>query len=295
MDERRQGILAGLLSNIIWGVLPIYWHALRPIDSIVIIFYRIFLCAVFSYLLARRQYPKEELFAPFKDKKLLLKFFAAGALITVNWSLYIWAVNANHVIETSIGYYIEPVVVCLFGMLFFGDRLNKYKGAALAFAAAGIAVIVLYYHRLPAISLLLALSFSLYGAAKKGLSRPPILSLFYETVFLAPVALCAILYFEGTGRGAIAASTGAPWKLFLLLFAGILTATPLMLFGESANKAGLFATGLVGYVSPSISLFLSIFLFREPFELAQFIAFAIIWIGLGFFTYGELKDMKKSG
>ena len=295
MDERRRGLLAGLLSNILWGVLPIYWHALRPIDSMVIIFYRVFLCAVSSWILARSRYSKEELYAPFKDKKLLLKFFLAGALITVNWSVYIWAVNADQVIATSVGYYIEPVVVCLFGMLFFGDRLNKYKGLALAFAAAGIAVIVLYYRRLPAVSLLLALSFSLYGAAKKGLSKPPILSLFYETVFLAPIALCAIIYFESTGHGAIAASTGASWKLFLLLFAGILTATPLMLFSECTNKAGLFAAGLVGYVSPSISLVLSIFMFGEPFELVQFIAFAIIWIGLGFFTYGELKDMKKSG
>ena len=295
MDERRQGILAGLLSNIIWGVLPIYWHALRPIDSIVIIFYRIFLCAVFSYLLARRQYPKEELFAPFKDKKLLLKFFLAGVLITVNWSMYIWAVNADHVIETSVGYYIEPVVVCLFGLLFFGDKLNKYKGAAFAFAALGIAVIIWHYKALPAISLLLALSFSLYGAAKKGLSQPPILSLFYETVFLAPVALLGIVWMETQGKGAIEATAGASWKLAVLLFAGIATATPLMLFAECANKAGLFATGLVGYLSPTISLILSIFVFKEPFERVQLLAFAIIWIGLAFFTAGELKDMKKSG
>ena len=295
MDERRRGLLAGLLSNILWGVLPIYWHALRPIDSMVIIFYRVFLCAVSSWILARSRYSKEELYAPFKDKKLLLKFFLAGALITVNWSVYIWAVNADQVIATSVGYYIEPVVVCLFGMLFFGDRLNKYKGLALAFAAAGIAVIVLYYRRLPAVSLLLALSFSVYGAAKKGLSQPPILSLFYETVFLAPVALGVIAVYEYRGQGAIAASAGAPWKLALLLFAGILTATPLMLFAECTNKAGLFAAGLVGYVSPSISLILSIWLFGEPFELVQFIAFAIIWTGLGFFTYGELKDMKNNG
>ena len=290
MSERRAGILAGVLSNIIWGVLPIYWHALRPIDSGVIIFYRIFLCAVSSYLVARVKYSREDLFAPMKDRKLLLKFLLAGVLITVNWSLYIWAVNANHVIDTSIGYYIEPVVVCCFGMLFFGEKLNKYKGLALAFAAAGIAVIVLHYRRIPLISLALALSFSLYGAAKKGLSKPPILSLFYETIFLSPIALGVILYMEGTGKGALAAAGGAPWKLFLLLFAGILTATPLMLFAECTNKAGLFAAGLVGYISPTISLALSIWLFREPFEWVQAIAFAVIWVGLGFFTYGELKE-----
>ena len=290
MNERREGILAGVLSNIIWGVLPIYWHALRPIDSGVIIFYRIFLCTVSSYLVARAKYSREELFAPMKDRKLLAKFVCAGILITLNWSLYIWAVNANHVIDTSIGYYIEPVVVCCFGVLFFGDRLSKYKGIALAFAAAGIAVIVLYYRRIPLISLALALSFSLYGAAKKGLSQPPILSLFYETIFLSPIALGVILYLEGTGKGAVASVPDAPWKLLMLLFAGILTATPLMLFAESANKAGLFATGLCGYISPTISLFLSIYLFHEPFEPVQAIAFAVIWVGLGFFTYGELKE-----
>ena len=295
MNERKQGITAGVLSNIIWGVLPLYWHTLRPIDSVVIIFYRVFLCAVFSYVLARRTYSQEDLFAPLKDRALLLKFFAAGALITVNWSLYIWAVNANHVIETSIGYYIEPIVVCLFGVAFFGDKLDRYKRIAFALAAAGIAVIVVYYRRLPAISLLLALSFSVYGAAKKGMSKPPILSLFYETIFLAPFALGAILYFELGGRGALAASAGSPWKFALLLLAGALTAAPLMLFGESANKAGLFATGLVGYISPSISLVLSIFVFHEPFEFAQFIAFAIIWVGLGFFTYGEFRSARQGG
>ena len=109
MDERRRGLLAGLLSNILWGVLPIYWHALRPIDSMVIIFYRVFLCAVSSWILARSRYSKEELYAPFKDKKLLLKFFLAGALITVNWSVYIWAVNADQVIAT-LEYYDIPSV-----------------------------------------------------------------------------------------------------------------------------------------------------------------------------------------
>lgn len=289
MNERRQGILAGVLSNVIWGFLPLYWHALRPVDSFVIIFYRIFLCAVCSFALARAKYSKEELFAPLKDRRLLLKFLCAGILITVNWSMYIWAVNANHVIETSIGYYIEPVVVCVFGLLFFGDRLDRYKAAAFVLAAAGIAVIVWYYRQLPLISLLLALSFSLYGAAKKDLSQPPILSLFYETVFLAPAALCAILFLECSGKGAVHAAEGASWKLLLLLLAGIATAVPLMLYAESANKAGLFATGLCGYISPTISLLLSIYLFREPFERVQLLAFAIIWVGLAIFTYGEFK------
>ena len=289
MSERRQGILAAVISNVIWGFLPLYWHALRPIESSVLIFYRIVLSAVVCWFLARRQYTREELTAPLKDRRLFLKLLAAGVLITLNWSLYIWAVNADHAIETSIGYYIEPVVVCLFGVLVFHDKLNRWKAWAFAIAAAGVAVIVLYYRSLPLISLGLALSFSLYGAMKKGLNQPALLSFFYETVLLSPFALIVILWLEATGRGAFAMAV-SPWQIALLALAGVCTATPLILFGESANKAGLFATGLIGYLSPTITLFLSIFVFHEPFELVQFVAFAIIWVGLGFFTYGELKE-----
>ena len=289
MSERRQGILAAVISNVIWGFLPLYWHALRPIESSVLIFYRIVLSAVVCWFLARRKYTREELTAPLKDRRLFLKLLAAGVLITLNWSLYIWAVNADHAIETSIGYYIEPVVVCLFGVLVFHDKLNRWKAWAFAIAAAGVAVIVLYYRSLPLISLGLALSFSLYGAMKKGLNQPALLSFFYETMLLSPFALIVILWLEATGRGAFAMAV-SPWQIALLALAGICTATPLILFGESANKAGLFATGLIGYLSPTITLFLSIFVFHEPFELVQFAAFAIIWVGLGFFTYGELKE-----
>ena len=289
MSERRQGILAAVISNVIWGFLPLYWHALRPIESSVLIFYRIVLSAVVCWFLARRKYTREELTAPLKDRRLFLKLLAAGVLITLNWSLYIWAVNADHAIETSIGYYIEPVVVCLFGVLVFHDKLNRWKAWAFAIAAAGVAVIVLYYRSLPLISLGLALSFSLYGAMKKGLNQPALLSFFYETVLLSPFALIVILWLEATGRGAFAMAV-SPWQIVLLALAGVCTATPLILFGESANKAGLFATGLIGYLSPTITLFLSIFVFHEPFELVQFVAFAIIWVGLGFFTYGELKE-----
>ena len=289
MSERRQGILAAVISNVIWGFLPLYWHALRPIESSVLIFYRIVLSAVVCWFLARRQYTREELTAPLKDRRLFLKLLAAGVLITLNWSLYIWAVNADHAIETSIGYYIEPVVVCLFGVLVFHDKLNRWKAWAFAIAATGVAVIVFYYRSLPLISLGLALSFSLYGAMKKGLNQPALLSFFYETVLLSPFALIVILWLEATGRGAFAMAV-SPWQIVLLALAGVCTATPLILFGESANKAGLFATGLIGYLSPTITLFLSIFVFHEPFELVQFVAFAIIWVGLGFFTYGELKE-----
>ena len=289
MNERRQGILAAIISNVMWGFLPLYWHALRPIESSVLIFYRLVLSAIVCWFLARRKYTREELTAPLKDRKLFLKLLAAGVLITLNWSLYIWAVNADHSIETAIGYYIEPVVVCLFGVLIFHDKLNKWKAWAFAIAAAGVAVIVLYYRSLPLISLGLALSFSLYGAMKKGLNQPALLSFFYETVLLSPFALIVLIWLETTGRGAFAMAV-SPWQFAVLALCGFVTAIPLILFGESANKAGLFATGLIGYLSPTITLFLSIFVFHEPFDLVQLAAFAIIWVGLGFFTYGELKE-----
>ena len=126
-------------------------------------------------------------------------------------------------------------------------------------------------------------------AMKKGLNQPALLSFFYETVLLSPFALIVLIRLETTGRGAIAMAA-APWQFAVLALCGFVTAIPLILFGESANKAGLFATGLIGYLSPTITLFLSIFVFHEPFDLVQLAAFAIIWVGLGFFTYGELKE-----
>ena len=291
--EYREGLISVLGCSIWWGIMPIYWKWLIPISSDVIIFYRIFLVAVVCFIGACIVHTKEEILAPLKDKKLVLRLFFAGIIITINWSIYIWAVNSGNVIQTCIGYYIEPLVVCLFGMVFFKEKLNKYKAVALIMGTIAVIVIIAYFKQVPIIALSIALSFSCYAAMKRGLGMPPILSLFYETIFLAPIALIIIIYIETTGQGALSQAGG--FKYFLLMFCGLFTAFPLTLFANAANKISMFLLGLSEYISPTISLFLSIFYFKEDFEMVQLIAFAIIWAGLVFFSYGEFKEYRNGG
>lgn len=291
----KEGLASAVICSVWWGIMPIYWQWLRPIDSSVIIFYRITLVAVVCLILALFKYSFKEIMAPLKDRKLVLTCIAAGILITTNWSIYIWAVNADYVIQTCIGYYIEPLMVCVFGVVIFKDKLNKYKKIALTFAAVGVAVIIIYFRQIPMIAISIAVTFSVYAAFKKNLNKPPILSLLYETIFLAPFALAAVIYLEVTGQGALTSlGEGEMYKYWLMMLCGLFTAFPLGMFANAANKTNLFVLGLTEYISPTISLIIGIFLFKEPFEYVQLVAFGIIWIGLIFFSYGEFKFYRMS-
>lgn len=289
--EYRSGLAASIGCMALWGVLPIYWKALVPISSWVIIIYRILLVHVVALLLARTRFSWSEIFGPIRqDRRLALKFLGAGAVITINWSTYIWAVNAEHVIEASIGYYIEPLMVCVFGMLFFHEKLTKYKTAAMILAALAVGILLVHFHAVPGIALGIALSFAVYSAIKKTVSQPPLISLVYETIFFAPPALAAIIFMEVNGQGAIGA--GTPGQYGLLLLCGLVTVIPLALFASAAQKVPMFTLGLTEYISPTLSLILGVFFFREPFDSIQFLAVAIIWVGLVFFSFGELREQR---
>ena len=292
--EYRSGLIASIGCMTLWGVLPVYWKALVPISSWMIIIYRILLVHVFAMLLARTRFSWAEIFGPIRhDRKLGLKFLGAGTIITINWSTYIWAVNAGHVIEASIGYYIEPLMVCVFGMIFFRERLTRYKTAAMVLAAAAVILLLVHFHAIPGISLGIALSFAIYSAIKKTVSQPPLISLVYETIFFAPPALVAIIWLEAKGMGAL--GVGEPYQYGLLLLCGLLTVIPLSLFASAAQKVPMFTLGLTEYISPTLSLILGVFFYREPFDGIQFLAVAIIWVGLVFFSVGELKEQRLAG
>ncbi|MBR6014702.1 MAG: EamA family transporter RarD [Firmicutes bacterium] len=295
--EYREGLATSLLCQVIWGVLPIYWHCLRPIGSDIIIYYRVFTVALVCFVIAIAKYGKEPLLEPFRDRKVLIKYIISGALITANWSIYIWAVNADRVIQTCIGYYIEPVMICLFGTLIFKEKMGKLKFTALIFAIIAVIYILIYYRQFPGIALSLAFTFSIYAAIKKDMKKPPIISLLYETFFFAPFALIVIIYLEATGAGALAtvgaSGTGEMYKYFLMLLCGALTALPLGLYAHANNKVNMFLLGVSAYLSTTIALCLSIWVFKEPFDRGQLIAFIFIWIGLVFFTLGEFRAYKQ--
>lgn len=289
--DYKVGMLCAIASAVTWGFLPIYWQALRPIDSVVIIFYRIIFVAIVTFVASLKLYGIEGIKAPLRIKNNKLKFFGAGALITVNWSIYIAAVNADFVIQTCIGYYIEPVIISIFGILLFKEKLGKYKTISLAFAGLGVFIMLIYYKEVPLIALSIATTFALYTAMKKSYKLEAVLSLFYETMFLAPLALAMVIYYEINGTGAF--GVGSNFQLFLLSLIGFCTAIPLVLFTMGANRISMVNLGIIEYISPSITLLLGIFLFKEAFDFIQLICFIIIWIGLTFFTYGEYKEQNK--
>lgn len=286
----KKGIIYALACSILWGILPIYWQALRPIESSVIIYYRIFLVGLVCLILSLKLYGKDEIKKHLSPKGAKLKFFLAGCLITANWSIYIWAVNADQVIQTCVGYYIEPLMVSVFGIIFFKEKLTKYKLTALALALAGVAVLLIHFMEIPLIALSLAITFATYAAVKKSFNLPSVLSLLYETMFLMIPALAVIIYLEVTGQGAI--GVGEPYQYGLLMLCGPITALTLAFFAEAANKVPLVTLGIIEYISPSLSLIIGIFILKEPFDLVQFIAFVIVWIGLIFFTVGESKESR---
>ncbi len=251
-----------------------------------ILFYRIVLAGVFALILALYFYKWEGIVKPLKEKGIIRTFFFAGILISFNWGTYIWAISNGQVIQTCIGYYIEPLIVCIFGIIFFKERMNRYKLTAFLLACVGVAVILIYYRQIPIIALSLAVSFATYAAIKKKVKLDAVLALLYETMLLVPVAVIAIIYLTGKGG----ASNTEPFQWGLLALAGIMTGTPLMLFAMAANRVSLITMGITEYISPSITLLLGIFYFREPFDKIQLITFGIIWVGLVIFTIGEIKE-----
>lgn len=292
ISEYKQGVACAILCSILWGLLPVYWKSLVPIDPFLILFYRIVLACGFSFVMAIIFYRWEDILKPLKKKGTIRTFLLAGSLISLNWGIYIWAVSTERIIQTCIGYYIEPLFVCVFGILFFKEKLNKYKLTAILLACLGVAVILIYYRQFPGTALSLAVTFATYAAIKKKLKLDAVLALLYETLFLVPVAVVVILYFELTGKGAFANAEPIQWGLLAL--AGILTGTPLMLFAMAANRISLITLGITEYISPSIALLLGIFIYREPFDMIQLITFGIIWVGLVIFTSGEIKESRIS-
>lgn len=296
MEQSRKdyklGVTLALAVQVMWGFLPIYWQSLKPIDSVIIILYRIMTMFVYSLIGARTRYSFKEIFEPLKDRKKLLRSFVAGLILATNWSIYIWAVNSGRVIQAAIGYYIEPLVICLFGIIIFKEKLTKYNGIAIGLAFLAVVVILFYYKQLPGVALGLAITWAIYSVVKKTSEHPAIIALVHETMPFAFIALIAIIYLENSGSGAI--SMNLPGKYFLMLLSGLVTVIPVSMFGTAATKVSLFVIGLAQYISPTITLICGIFLFREEIDIIQITAFIIIWIGLIFFTYGEFKSYRKS-
>jgi chloramphenicol-sensitive protein RarD len=291
-SQQTRGIVYTGGSYIIWGVLPLYWKLVENVASEEILAHRIIWSFVFMLLVLgmRKRIGQfgAELKGLFRKPKSFMLLSIASLLISANWFIYIWAVNHNHIIEASLGYYINPLVSILLGMVVLKERLNFWQLASVALAAIGVAVLTFQYGSFPWIALSLAFSFGVYGLAKKLTNYEAMVGLTLETLVITPLALIylAVLLVNGS------LSFGGSFSTSLLLMgAGAATAIPLLYFAKGTKLIPLSMVGFLQYIAPTISLFLGVFLYHEHFTKAHMTAFFFIWTALVTFSFAKTKLM----
>jgi chloramphenicol-sensitive protein RarD len=286
------GALYAALAYGTWGVLPIYWKALAGVPLVEVLAHRVFGTVIFSALLLAALRRSSELRAALRSPRECASLLASGALIAVNWGVFIWAVGAGRILETSLGYYLNPLVNVLLGTLFLRERLRRAQGISVALAGSGVLVMLSSHGELPWIALALAVSFGLYGLLHKLTNVRPIAALALETGALAPAALAYLLFATEPRGGALV--TASDLARTLLVLAGPVTALPLLWFASAARRLRLSTLGLFQYLAPTLALLVAVFLYGEPFGRAHAIAFVLIWSALALYSVDALHAVRSS-
>ena len=281
-SEIRSESLLGLIyagsAFLIWGLSPVYWKALGTVPALEITMHRVIWSFFFLMCLILLQRRRHEFVGVLKNGRMLLTLLSTAILVSVNWLLYIWAVNNNYMLQASLGYYINPLVNVVLGLLFLRERLRRPQILAVVLAAGGVLYLTIAYGEFPWISLTLALSFGLYGLIRKVAPVGALVGLAVETMLLAPPAVIYLIYLNSQGVDTI---LRVSLKLDLLLIGcAPLTAAPLLFFTLGAKRLYLSTLGLMQYIGPSGMFLLAVFYYNEPFSATQVWTFAIIWAAL---------------
>lgn len=274
----NRGIFYAASAYLLWGFLPIYWKALQAAPALEILAHRMAwsLLFVVGVMLVRRQWGW--LKPALRQPRTLLTFTLSGAVLAVNWLTYIWGVNAGFVVETSLGYFINPLVSVVLGVLFLRERLRAGQWTAVSLAAIGVIYLTLSYGRLPWIALTLAFSFGTYGLLRKTAALNSLEGLTLETAVLFPFALGYLLFLEWQGTAAFLHA--GPGISLLLALAGVVTAVPLLLFAAGARRIPLSTVGLLQYIAPTLQFLIGVLVYHEPFTSQRLVGFSIIWAAL---------------
>jgi chloramphenicol-sensitive protein RarD len=274
----KKGILYGIGAYLLWGILPIYWKWLQAVPAIQIISHRIIWSFVLLALILflTRQW-RDFWFRAF-SRRVVLIYLVSAILLSINWLTYIWAVNAGFVVETSLGYFINPLLSVLLGVLFLREKLRPWQWLPIGLAALGVVYVAFSYGQFPWIALTLAFSFGLYGLVKKLAPLGSLYGLTLETGLLALPAAVLLVFIEVHGQGAFLHSP--PVSNLLMVGAGLVTTVPLLMFASAVQRIPLSTVGILQYINPTIALLLGVFLFHEPFNLSLLIGFSIVWLAL---------------
>jgi chloramphenicol-sensitive protein RarD len=292
VSENSRGFVLGAAAYLMWGLFPLYFPLLEPAGATEILAHRIFWSLITMLVLVvavRRWTQLRELLA---DRRRVGILTLAAVLIAANWGTYIWGVNNGHVIETSLGYFINPLVTVLMGVVILGERLRPVQWAALGIAGLAVIGLTVEYGRPPWVALVLAFSFGSYGLAKKKAHSGAVESLTFETLVIAPVALGYIVLLTLTGASTF--TSEGTLHVALLLGLGILTAVPLLCFGGAATRVSMTTLGLLQYVTPSMQFALGVLVFREPMPTMRWVGFGLVWLALVIFTVESLNHRRRT-
>lgn len=290
-QEKKAGVISAVSAYLFWGFLPIYWKLLNSSAATEILAHRFvwsfaFMVGILVYtrkLVSFRQEIRELA----TQRRRVCGVVLASLIISVNWLIYIWAVNANRIVETSMGYYMSPLVSVLLGIVFLKERLNFWQIVSCALAFTGVLIMTLQFGVMPWVSLLLAVTFALYGLCKKLVNLGAVTGITLETLLISPFALAYLLYLEQAGGSSFSFSH---WQTVLLFMgSGIVTAVPLVLFARGANYLPLNLLGFIQYLSPTLALLIGITLYHETFTAIHIFSFSCIWLALVVFSLAKTK------
>jgi chloramphenicol-sensitive protein RarD len=290
VSDDRRGLLFGALAFGLWGLFPLYWPLLEPADAMEILAHRVLWSLVVMGVLVVALRRGAALRALWVKPRMRYAMIGAGVAIGFNWFTYIWGVNSGHVVETSLGYYINPLVTVLLAVSVLGERLRRAQWVALAIGALAVVVLSVEVGRPPWISLVLAFSFGTYGLLKKQAAPGPVEGLMYEALVLAPLAAGYLIWLSAVGQ-ATAWSHG-PDHVLLLATTGIVTAAPLLLFAGAANRIPLSTVGLLQYLAPTLQFLIGVLVFHEAMPASRWFGFGLVWLALGVLTVDSLNAFR---
>ncbi|GAA3792563.1 EamA family transporter RarD [Sphaerisporangium flaviroseum] len=290
MSESRRGVLYGIAAYAMWGLFPLYWPLLRPSGAVEILAHRMVwsLVAVIAVLAVRRHWSWFRELAR-QPRKLLLLTLAA-VVVSVNWGVYIYAVNTGHVVESALGYFINPLVSVLFGVMIFRERLRRWQWVAVGLGALAVVVLTADYGRPPWIALVLAVSFGTYGLIKKSANVGAAESLTVETLVLLLPALGYLAFLQAQGTATF--GSAGLGHATLLAGAGVVTAIPLMCFTAAAIRVPLTVIGLLQYIAPILQFLCGVLVVHETMPPSRWAGFAIIWLALAVFSWDGLRNAR---
>ena len=292
MKSSTQGMLYALTAFLIWGLAPLYFKHLSFVPADEIVTHRIIWSCVFLILLVWWTKSGRQVIAVLHHPRYLLLLTVTALLIAANWLLFIWAINHGHMLESSLGYFINPLLNILLGMLFLGERLRRWQWFAVALAASGVLLQIATLGVFPWIALTLASSFAVYGLIRKKIAVDSLTGLLIETVVLTPVATW---YLFGYADSATSHLSQNSWSLNLwLIFAGIITTLPLLCFTAGAKLLRLSTIGFFQYLSPSLLFIFAVVLYHEPIVWQKWLTFALIWSALVVFSWDGLRHSKQN-